>query len=248
MWWALGCLQSVPLVPCAIEQWVLCSHMSVLCPAYWELIRWGCSGTATVIFRHMLRIEAPARYPSLQDRNGDGPHIQIRLNLSKANVPQTEAIRAHQSSKWYRRWTCMAARAFSNVQPAIWNRRRKIYWYKHACTMTRGWKVNKVWCRTPHAYLPRTREPRRTKYSVWSCLVIWRCFPFESWKRNEGRSNLLKPIAHVQMAPGREHPWLVGSPWWGGASAGSRMMSSMDHRKDGIPWKTPREGIKGGAE
>ena len=53
----------------------------------------------------MVQIEGPVRYPFLQDRNGNGSHTQIRLNLSEMNVPQAETTRAHQSSKWYRIWT-----------------------------------------------------------------------------------------------------------------------------------------------
>ena len=62
-------------------------------------------GTATVLIGLMVRIEGPVQYPFLQDSNGDGLHMQIRLNFSETNVPQAETIRAHQSSKWYRSWT-----------------------------------------------------------------------------------------------------------------------------------------------
>ena len=50
-------------------------------------------------------LKDPSRYPFLKDSNGDGLHMQICLNLSETNVPQAETIWAHQSSKWYRRWT-----------------------------------------------------------------------------------------------------------------------------------------------
>ena len=49
-------------------------------------------------------LKDPVRYPFLEDSNGDGPHTQIRLNLSKTDVPQAETNRAQQSIKWYRRW------------------------------------------------------------------------------------------------------------------------------------------------
>ena len=50
--------------------------------------------------------------------------------------------------------------------------------------------------------------------------------------------------------------WHLGrnSPDWlahlcgGGASAGSRVMSSLDQWEKGIPWESPQEGIKGGTE
>ena len=60
----------------------------------------------------------------------------------------------------------MAARAFLNIQPAIWNRTKKDLLVQiHTCNDT-GMKVIKIRCGMPHAYLPRTRELWHMKYSV----------------------------------------------------------------------------------
>ena len=53
-----------------------------------------------------------------------------------------------------------------------------------------------------------------------------RCFPFESWRRNEGRSNRPRFIAHAQddSLAGNRHDWLAHSGG-GGALAGSGVTS-----------------------
>ena len=53
--------------------------------------------SATVFIRLVVRIEGSVRYPFLEDSHGDGSHMQIRLNLSKTDVPQAETNRAQQS-------------------------------------------------------------------------------------------------------------------------------------------------------
>ena len=123
---------------------------------------------------------------------------------------------------------CMASRAFSNIQPAIWNKTKEHLLVQTHVSRDTGMKVIKVWRVTPHAYIPRMHELWHMKYSVWSCSVMWRCFPFESWKRNKGQSNLLKCIAHAQngiWAGTALIGWLTQTSR---ALAGSGMMSSID--------------------
>ena len=87
---------------------------------------------------------------------------------------------------------CIAARAFSNVQPAIWNKIKEQLQVSNAAI-----EATKIRCGMPCAYPPRTHGLWRIKYSIWSCSEIWRCFPFKSWKRNEGWSNPLGCMAHA---------------------------------------------------
>ena len=60
----------------------------------------------------------------------------------------------------------MATRAFSNVQPTIWNRTKKDLLVQTCASNNAGMKAIKVQRGMPHAYLPRTRELWGMKYSV----------------------------------------------------------------------------------
>ena len=92
----------------------------------------------------------------------------------------------------------MAARAFSNVQSAICHKIEKDLLVRACAYNDAGRMKTKYDMTHAPAYLPGTREQRRTKYSIRSCSAMCRCFPFESWRRNEGRSNRSGFIAHVQ--------------------------------------------------
>ena len=72
-----------------------------------------------VLIRLVVRIEGSVRYPFFEDSHGDGSHTQIRLNLSKTDVPRWRPTGLTRVSNDIEDGLFIAARAFSNVQSAI---------------------------------------------------------------------------------------------------------------------------------
>ena len=99
---------------------------------------------AAVLVRLVVQIEGSIQYPFLEDSHGDSSHVQIRLNLSKTDVPRRRPTGLNRVSNGIEGGLFMATRAFSNVQSAICNKIEKDLLVRACASNDVGMKEEKM--------------------------------------------------------------------------------------------------------